>query len=389
MFSVNLIYDARYADRFAPFLELRDLLAELSVQLLDNDPDAKADVCIVQSHLIDDLRQKGDHRVQGPIIVNERTDQETVLASNRRLLQDPNTIGWLKECSLRDPALQNAPTIFDYYHYTLLRHDESKYPAVEPEIKLSANDIAKIHLPFSVPSYSRFAVFRSQPSPEPKERDIDAFMYGRLVREHEILTDHRRAGFRAMGRLNVDTSLVSAGYILHYESEIAKFLFRSKIAVSQYGFALCSWKDWDALYAGCVLIKPDGSMQVNYLPDIFKGNEFYVPCRADFADLEEKVEMVMDNYQHFFEKAQMARAAFFESLDLQRRASDFYEILMQCLGRSVLSGVHRYVPTEPEPQAIAAEEPEPEPEPQAIAEEEPEPQAVAPTLHRAAGSAAG
>lgn len=350
MITIDFAYDPRYADRYEPFFRIKPYLADVSVRLLDNEPSIPSDVAIVQSHLVSGLREQNDSRVMRPMIVNERADQETVAFSNRALLKEPNTLAWLKECTIRDPNLHNAPHVAGYYHYTNIPRNSSQFPTHEPEIKLDANDTGKIRLPFSVASYSRFASVRARSSIEAKLRNVDAFMWGTVKSAHILYQEHRAAACRAVASMAANNphynTLLAVGRGLG-DPEVHDLLFRSKIVVSQYGHSMSSYKDWEALYAGCVLIRPDASLQQNYLPDLFKDNKWYVPCAADFSDLEEKVDMVLQDYPRYFERAQIARSALMESTDPERLASDFYHMICDILQVAPSASVRRYTPIEP------------------------------------------
>src|SRR5262249_35011455 len=176
--------------------------------------------------------------------------------------------------------------------FSLLERDVAKYPAVTPEIKLTAGEIEKIHPLFPLASWRRFDSLLQSPITEMRSKDIDVFQFGQNVYPSEILSAHRGAAARAVGRLAAHRTVLAIGGVLA-EPELENLLFRSRIIVSPYGHCMSSWKDWQALCAGCVLIKPDSEQQKNYLPDIFQDNAWYVTCRSDFADLEEKVAMVL------------------------------------------------------------------------------------------------
>lgn len=350
MITIDFAYDPRYADRYEPFFRIKNYLADLSVRVLDHRSDIPSDITIVQSHLVDELRERKDPRVLRPMIVNERADQETVAVQHRPLLKEPNTLAWLKECTIRDPNLHNAPHAAGYYHYTNIERDLVKYPTYEPAIKLDASDIEKIRLPFSVASYSRFTNLRMRSIIEARLRNVDAFMWGTVKSTHELYQEHRAAACRAVAKMAASNphynTILGVGRGLG-DPEVHDLLFRSKIVVSQYGHSMSSYKDWEALYAGCVLIRPDTSQQQNYLPDLFKDNEWYVPCAVDFSDLEEKVEMVLQDYPRHFERAQIARSALMESTDPERLASDFYLMICDILKVSPTSNVRRFTPIEP------------------------------------------
>lgn len=349
--TVDFVYDVRYWDRFETFFRIKNQLRDLGVAVLDNEKDRRSDIAVVQSHLVDQLRADRDLRVFRPVIINERADQETVAVGHRQLLKEPNTLGWLKECTIRDPKLHNAPHVEGYYHYTFMSRDGQQFPAYEPAIKLDDSDIAKIRVPFSVASYSRFTNFRMRPILDIKERGVDLFAWGTVNSTHELYQMHRARASQAVaavGAANPNYNTVLAVGKGLSQTEMLDLLFRSKIVVSQYGHSMSSYKDWEALYAGCVLIRPDASQQVNYLPDLFKGNKWYVPCAPDYSDLEDKIEMVLQDYPKYLKHAQIARSALMESVDDERLASDFYHMICGIVGESPRQSAAKYAAIDPD-----------------------------------------
>src|SRR5260221_8249106 len=124
MIKVGLHYDRRYRQWFEPLYDLSDLLKDLGVELLD-EPSTAVDIWIVHSSIYSQERKKNP-RVEpypGALVIWERADQETVALPNRPLIKLPNVVGWLKDHDIRDKTLNNAPHVYGYWHYGLLRHD--------------------------------------------------------------------------------------------------------------------------------------------------------------------------------------------------------------------------------------------------------------------------
>jgi hypothetical protein len=65
-------------------------------------------------------------------------------------------------------------------------------------------------------------------------------------------------------------------------------LAQSKICFSPFGYGEVCWRDYEAVFSGALLVKPDMSHMVT-VPDVFVPNETYVPIRWDFADLDDVV----------------------------------------------------------------------------------------------------
>ena len=85
-------------------------------------------------------------------------------------------------------------------------------------------------------------------------------------------------------------------------------LAQSRICFSPFGYGEVCWRDYEAVFSGALLIKPDMShMETN--PDVFVANETYVPIRWDFDDLEDAVATYLANEARRLEIARNAYAA--------------------------------------------------------------------------------
>jgi hypothetical protein len=85
-------------------------------------------------------------------------------------------------------------------------------------------------------------------------------------------------------------------------------LAQSRICFSPFGYGEVCWRDYEAVFSGALLIKPDMShMETN--PDVFVANETYVPIRWDFDDLGDAVATYLANEARRLEIARNAYAA--------------------------------------------------------------------------------
>ena len=71
-------------------------------------------------------------------------------------------------------------------------------------------------------------------------------------------------------------------------------LMQSKICFSPFGYGEVCWRDYEAIMAGALLVKPDMS-HMETAPNIFIPHETYIPVRWDFSDLEEKLEYYLSH----------------------------------------------------------------------------------------------
>ena len=85
-------------------------------------------------------------------------------------------------------------------------------------------------------------------------------------------------------------------------------LAQSKICFSPFGYGEVCWRDYEAVYSGTLLLKPDMS-HMETVPDVFVANETYVPIRWDFEDLADTVAAYLSNEARRLEIARNAYAA--------------------------------------------------------------------------------
>ena len=90
-------------------------------------------------------------------------------------------------------------------------------------------------------------------------------------------------------------------------------MFNSKVVFSPFGWGELCFRDYEAIYCGCLLVKPSMDHVVTS-PDIFEAGITYVPVKWDLSDLIEKIE-------YYLSHTHEAEAIVKEG---QRRLRDYY-----------------------------------------------------------------
>lgn len=80
----------------------------------------------------------------------------------------------------------------------------------------------------------------------------------------------------------------------------------AKACFSPFGYGEVSWRDYEAIHAGAMLLKPDTS-HIETSPDVFIANQTYVPLAWDYSDLQPKLAHYLKNPD---ERIALAQAAF-------------------------------------------------------------------------------
>ena len=66
-------------------------------------------------------------------------------------------------------------------------------------------------------------------------------------------------------------------------------LLNTKACLSPWGFGAYNWRDYEAIYTGAVLIKPNTDFLETYC-NLFNSNVNYISCDYNFKDLVEKID---------------------------------------------------------------------------------------------------
>lgn len=77
-------------------------------------------------------------------------------------------------------------------------------------------------------------------------------------------------------------------------------LLKSKICLSPWGCSELCGRDAEAMFAGCVLIKPLSDHVITQFPYFISG-QTYVSVKLDWSDLIEKIDDVLANWDDYYE----------------------------------------------------------------------------------------
>lgn len=139
--------------------------------------------------------------------------------------------------------------------------------------------------------------------PAPGERTID--VHARMaIKGTEWYAAMRREALEAVQALEGKYRVASRGQVS--KKLFLREMLASKLCFSPLGYGEVCWRDFEAMFAGSLLLKPDMSHLVCH-PPAFIANETYVPLEWDLSDLPDKVDYFLT---HESERTDMARAAF-------------------------------------------------------------------------------
>lgn len=227
---------------------------------------------------------------------------------------DPHIHVYVKKQVLRDQELYDRPTqgdtnLTDYYgrRFGLMQSEicHTIPSAFFDKLVLGPNFCFSPHM------LPRFSVAFPD-----GERPID--VHARIeVKGTEWYSLMRQEAQEAINRIT-GLKIVSRGRVPR--DAYFRELYQSKVCFSPFGYGEVCWRDYEAVFSGALLIKPDMS-HLDSRPDIFRAYETYVPVRWDLADFEETVQYYLTNPA---ERTRIARNAF-ETVSAYIRDNTFLE----------------------------------------------------------------
>lgn len=156
---------------------------------------------------------------------------------------------------------------------------------------------------------------RLKPKFQKPIKDIDLFCRASCgsIKKLEWYGRYRQECIDILDRLKADYKLaVFAEYdetgrapSQQYFSEIR----RSRAVFAPFGWGETTWRDYEAICYGDLLIKPQMD-HVDTKPFIYYANETYVPIKWDLSDLEEKCRYYLDHPEEANRIIQNARQVF-------------------------------------------------------------------------------
>lgn len=225
----------------------------------------------------------------------------------RTILESPNLLGLIKISRYPTRHSYNAERTDSSHHARLIRDAQpSGLPAgsetfVEP---ISDRAFSRIRLGAGYWAFDQCAPLSLEGELEhDRKRPIDVFCSVSVGYACPTITWHRETAIEKLSRLHGIRTVLGRGRVFP-DQQYRELLQRSRICVSPWGWGETCIRDYEALLAGCVLIKPRTDFIDSALP---LDDRHYVACRPDFADLGERIAEVLDQWPAFAGRASELR----------------------------------------------------------------------------------
>jgi hypothetical protein len=236
-----------------------------------NIPAAEYDLILAHAHLInaDWIRERS-----GKVVLVDRIDGAQMGAA-RSYVDMPDVLGVLKSYCLRDEKENNR--VGGRYSCYLLTGENREVMQVKR--------LDKIRLVWGFGAVARYGKIKNLAWTTGAGL-LPAMFAGVVKRPVSAgITLHRRLAVDAVRRVG---GFSMAGNKISSQ-EYFKHMLGARCAVSPWGLGEACYRDYEALWLGRVLIKPD-SRHVKADPDIFADPLVCIPCKYDFSDLNEVIK---------------------------------------------------------------------------------------------------
>lgn len=299
------------------------LLEKHDITFVDQDPDLI---------LICGTRESAWAEIQTPHIILDEGESASLSKNLRSALNNPHLKAIFKNTTLTPKSLYNVSQ--DYHFHLLTR-------CRQPASPLSDDKLAKIQtvlwdLPRSAANKD-FSTLIDNDIDFNASRLIDASFAGTILFIGKESTHgknlHRKDLIQKLETIKNYKIISYVGRLP--KDDYVDLLKHSKIVISPWGAGEWCWRDYEAIYSGAVLIKPDTDF-VHAAPNLYQTNTFYVACKADFSDLQDKIAHVVNNYEKFTDMRKRARDLLINHYNYERIAQDLAQAIKNIASSSNL-----------------------------------------------------
>jgi hypothetical protein len=294
---IDLHYFGTRVGQMGIFLRLARLLQARGITLRKCGEAAPADppdlrMIRVHGDTIEHARGRAVLDEPVPVVLVEHND--SVTTSCHASVKHANVLRVIRIATLA-PHLVNQCVV--RYHYQILLGRRLAAPSADQV--LSPDEIRKlVHGP-CYHAYDDMAPWNEGPPIDlDARREFEVQFAGRLEYSRaRLVTDHR---LNLYDRLRASPFRMALAPNTLSREDYNRILRNSQIVVSPYGHGEVCSRDAEAMYAGAVLVKPPAAHARTW-PRYFEDGVTYVECKADWSDLHEVIQRVLDRWDDYRE----------------------------------------------------------------------------------------
>ena len=319
----------------APLIRSAEAMAERGVKMFFAPCDSQAKACQqiradVDAILIHQVLMCEEIIGNGvPVIILERIDGAQ-LAGSRPWI--PHVAGVVKGYTFRDRRLNNVVSGRAFTH-ALVDHglgpaENTRAMYGTPEPQLSQDDLNKVHIGYSFPSYDIMGQIIDDEQDMLKRRPYDLHWVGTVEYKGTEIELHRKQATRVAAAWP-GPKVVGEGRPYVYP-EYKSHLRNTSCVLSPWGWGEPCFRDVEAWLSGAVLIKPETGY-VESWPDLYRDGVTYRACRPDLADVHEIVADVNARWYDHLPMRLLARKMCIEAWQPDAIAKHMAKTIGRCL----------------------------------------------------------
>lgn len=294
--SRMLARDGRYETFLIdPLLRLEGPLRDHGVALVEQAPDV----------LLVDIEQTEGIDPGLPLILFDRSDGAPLwwhgtgrVDEALRWLRAPQVRGMIKVCRYTGGALYNTPWVGGAYHlHRVHEATPEAFPAWKPVAfpEVTESDLAKIELGYGYWAFGECDWLSGRIIDLEAPRSIDVSCAATVDYASPLVRHHRSLALERVQQLRGVRTVVGRGRVVEHAA-YCQLLCNCRICVAPWGWGETTIREYEAMLAGCVVIKPRTDFIESY-PTF--DERHYIPCAVDFSDLPEKAADVLAHWDRY------------------------------------------------------------------------------------------
>jgi len=262
-------------------------------------------------------------KITGDYMLIDGQDSTSMIGSYE-VFKQSNALLLLKNSLLKDRSLYKQGWNLGRYYWGTGDYKLDDFDTYSNRIVLSGTNWLMTHWAGIQPRWYSIE----------KKYDISAmFQYPTkdIVYEHgyeqsKFYDNNRKSVIDIINTLPYNIAKLNNGERVSIE-EYYNRISSSKIMLAPYGYGEMAPRDIESAMFGAILIKPDMDY-IDTIPNIFEDNNTYISCKHDFSDLEDKINMVLNDYKNFSYIIDNMRLRLIEKMNPNNIAMHLYNVFL-------------------------------------------------------------
>ena len=250
-----------------------------------------------------------------PVMILERVASAHI--NSTKPIQSDNVVGVLKSTSFRDSNINNIPyqvmakngkKMKSKYHSKLIYESLSCDMEYTDPRMIPPEFFNKVELWYNFACYKMMNPYVRSDKSLNMNRPLDLGFIGttKYGDHSKSITFHRTDCMKKIKKLkNVKTEIYPSR--ISGKQKYINNILNCKIGISPWGLGEKCYRDFEIIYGGGILLKPDTSFVVDSIDSYNLDNNYYVPCEINFSDLQSKVDDILSNWKKYSKQALLAR----------------------------------------------------------------------------------